>query len=420
VLLVLLLAGSIAAHAGDAVSVDANAVGPGTGSARAADMPAGDTIKGKMPVGEASDAGDDDSAALALPFQNATTATGDHSFALAFEGASAEASRREGGSSGVRRLSLDVRYDARLASSWRATFADRLDVESSGSLTAAREINTLKEAYLSVQMHPDVLIDGGRINVREGVALGYNPTDFFRAGALRAIDSLDPGSLRENRLGTVMVRGQRLWQGGSLTALFAPRLADHPDTAPFSPDWGATNGGARWLVSLSQQLEANWNPQWLLFGTNGGSPQLGVSLTHVFGASTVAYLEVAGGRARSLWQQAITQPLPDGQPLAGDASDPQVRQYAQAEQQDTGRERPIDDISFRSRVAAGFTYSAANKLSLTVEYEYNGAALDSEGWTDARRGDPASYGRYREFVSGLQDLPTRHAIFTYESWQDVA
>ena len=46
----------------------------------------------------------------------------------------------------------------------------------------------------------------GRINVRNGAALGYNPTDFFRSGALRSVVSIDPNSLRENRLGTVMLR----------------------------------------------------------------------------------------------------------------------------------------------------------------------------------------------------------------------
>ena len=55
---------------------------------------------------------------------------------------------------------------------------------------------------------PDTLIDLGRINVRNGVALGYNPTDYFRAGAVRAAVSVSPASLKENRQGSVMLRGQ--------------------------------------------------------------------------------------------------------------------------------------------------------------------------------------------------------------------
>ncbi|MBE0622051.1 MAG: hypothetical protein IH605_15775 [Burkholderiales bacterium] len=284
------------------------------------------------------------------------------------------------------RLSLDVRFDQTFAPGWRAVFADRLDLNRSDGVSGNQDINTLKEAYVSWQPQPDRIADLGRINVRNGVALGYNPTDYFRAGALRSVVSLDPESLRENRLGSAMLRGQALWKSGSLTAIYSPKLADAPSTAPFSADLGATNRRERWQLALSEKLSAALNPQWLLSGGDGQSPQLGLNVTALPNDATVVYFEWSGGRAPSLAAQA---------------------------QMSEG------DTAFRSRLATGLTYTTANNISLTAEYEYNGAALDQGGWDALRRGPPALYGLYRGYVGNLQDPATKNQVFLRALWQDA-
>jgi hypothetical protein len=284
------------------------------------------------------------------------------------------------------RVSLDARFDKTIAPGWRAVFADRLDMNRRDDVTGDRNVNTLKEAYLSWQARPDRVADLGRINVRNGVAIGYNPTDYFRAGALRSIVSLDPASLRENRLGSAMLRGQALWTGGSLTALYSPKLADAPSDSVFNPDWGATNQRARWLLAASEKLTDALNPQWLLSGGAGQSPQLGLNLTALANDATVVYFEWSGGRAPSLAAQAL----------------------------------PIrDDAAFRSRLSTGLTYTTAGNLSLTAEYEYNGAGLDQAGWNALQHGPPAAYGQYRAFTANAQDPPTRNHGFVYAFWQDA-
>src|SRR5262249_56082061 len=70
--------------------------------------------------------------------------------------------------------------------------------------------------------------DGGRINLKSGVAIGFNPTDFFKTRAVVEPLSIDPAVLREDRLGTVMLRGQFVWRHGSVSAAFAPRVASPP------------------------------------------------------------------------------------------------------------------------------------------------------------------------------------------------
>ena len=244
----------------------------------------------------------------------------------------------------------------------------------------------MKEAYVSWQPRPDRIADAGRINARYGVATGYNPTDYFRASAERSIVSIDPASLRENRMGSAMLRGQALWTDGSLTALYSPKLADHANNGEFSPDFGATNHNNRWLIAVSQKLTDTLNPQWLLDGGTGQSPRLGVNLTGLVNDATVAYLEWSGGRTASLLSQAGLQ---------------------------------ADDASFRNRLATGLTYTTASKLSLTFEYEYNGAGLDRGRWDALRRGSPALYGAFRGFAADAQDPPTRQRLFLRAAWQDA-
>jgi opacity protein-like surface antigen len=332
-------------------------------------------------------AGDEDAAALLLADQTAATAEQSKDWRVFVEAAARE-SRPQGPGQARHgtRLSLDARFDKAFAPGWRAVFADRLDLNRMDGVSGNGDINTLKEVYASWQAQPDRIADLGRINARHGVAMGYNPTDTFRAGALRSVVSLDPASLRENRLGSAMLRGQTLWTGGSLTALYSPKLADKPSDSAFSPDWGATNQRARWLVALSDKLSAALNPQWLLYGGAGQSPQLGLNMTALPNDATVAYVEWSGGRAASLAAQALKSP---------------------------------DDAAFRSRLSTGLTYTTPNNISLTAEYQYNGAGLDRAGWDTLRRGPPAAYGQYRGFVTNIQDPPTRDHVFLYALWQDA-
>lgn len=330
---------------------------------------------------------DDDAAALSLADQTAATAEQGSDW-RAFVETMARESRRQGPGPALHgtRLSLDARFDKIFAPGWRAVFADRLDLNRTDGASGNNDVNTLKEAYVSWQAQPDRIADLGRINVRNGVAMGYNPTDYLRAGALRSIVSLDPASLRENRLGSAMARGQALWEGGSLTALYSPKIAGQPNTAVFSPDFGATNQRARWQLALSEKLSGALTPQWLLSGGAGQLPQFGINLTALPNDATVVYFEWSGGRAPSLAAQA---------------------------------QATRDDTAYRSRLSTGLSYTTAANVTLTAEYEYNGAAPDKVGWDALRRGPPAAYGSYRGLVADRQDPPARDNVFLYAVWQDA-
>ena len=331
-------------------------------------------------------AADDDAAALSLADQTAKTTQAAGDWRAYVEAAASRSALRGGGIEHDANLFLGVRYDTTFAPGWRAIFADLLDVTWQEDPSGHKTVNTLIDAYVSWQMQPNTIIDAGRINTHNGVAFGYNPTDYFRANAVRSVISVDPASLRENRLGSVMIRSQALWTAGALTALYSPKLADQPSNAAFSPDFGATNFRDRWLLAASYALSKQLNPQFLIYGEAGQSPQIGLNLTTLLNDATVAYVEYSGGRSSSLLAQV---------------------------------QMPAPASAFQSRLAAGATYTTASNLSLTIEYEYNGAGLGRAAWDALRSGSPAAYAQYRTVAAELQELPTKQRLFANVRWQDA-
>lgn len=287
------------------------------------------------------------------------------------------------------RLSLDIQYDRSLSPEWRVFLADRLDTSRPAPNGGDNGINTLKEAYLGWRAQPETMLDMGRINVRNGVAMGYNPTDYFRSGALRSVVSISPASLKEDRQGSIMLRAQRLWESGSLTALYSPELKRRRDTDGLSLDVGATNDRNRWLIAASQKV-GGFTPQFLVYREEEMPAQFGFNLTGLLGNATVAHVEWSGGRGPSLLTQALKQPAPT---CACNA--------------------------WRNRLSAGLTYTTPKRISLTAEYHYNGGGLDETAWNALRQGPPAIYGQYRRWVQTAQELPTRQALFFHGTWQDA-
>jgi hypothetical protein len=286
----------------------------------------------------------------------------------------------------TQRLSLDLQVDAGLAKDVRAVLAHRFDLESRHGFAQRKVTNTLKDAYLAWQPRPNAVIDLGRINQYSGVAIGYNPTDFFREGSLRSLTTVDPTLIKKNRQGSVMVRSQLLWDAGSLTGLYSPGLSGGTATPSVNVDWDATNRRDRSLLIFSHWLTKDLNPQWLLYQEQGGSPQLGLNLTKLVNDGTVVYLEWAGGRRPSLLAQSLGQ---------------------------------RGDEAFRSRAAVGATYTTRGKLSVSLEAHYNGAGLKQSQWELLPFAWLPAHVSYRQFAQWAQDLPTRHEVMLYASWPDI-
>jgi hypothetical protein len=286
------------------------------------------------------------------------------------------------------RASFNIRCDGAFAPGWRGVFSDRFD-EFFARGSSAQSVNTLKEAYVTYQHDGAFLADLGRINTRQGVALAYNPTDYFKSNATRALISIDPGTLRDERMGTLMSRFQALWPTGSLTAILAPRVDPTPNDSTFNPDLGATNSQTRWLLIVSQRLTPDFQPQLSLTGTEHQSPQVGLNLTHLLNGATIAYLEASAGRGSSnVSRSGYGPPLPN-------------------------------DSAFQSRSSTGITYTTSYRLSLTLEYQYDTAAPGERDWSVLRVGPVAPYIHYRDYAAAQGEPATRQNFFAYAHWDDL-
>ena len=162
------------------------------------------------------------------------------------------------------RASIDARVDASLAPGLRVVLSDRLDLVRDNAEPPVENVNTLREAYLSWARTDSQNFDFGRVNVRHGAALGYNPTDWFKE-----ICAAGRG-LSRPRLPCVRIDKAP----SCCRASSCGRMAASPSRCPhalqrdgvrltpsaLSLDLGANNSRHRWLLAgswrLAQRLDA--------------------------------------------------------------------------------------------------------------------------------------------------------------------
>ena len=324
---------------------------------------------------------DVESDALSLEAAPEAPAQGARDTKIFIEGAVGNASQRYlPESRNIGRASLDFTHTARLSPGLRAVFSDRIDHIYPADAGADATVNSLREAYLSWQ--PDAgntIVELGRVNLRYGPGYGYNPTDFFRDGSLRTRTTANPFALRENRLGSVMLRAQRLWTEGSLSVAYSPKLADRPNADGWNLDLGSTNNRNRTLVALSSQFSQSVSGQVLAYKEQGRSPSLGGSLTALLSDAAVAHMEASHGSEPDLLSRALAQ---------------------------TGA------AVTRNRFVGGITYTTLGKLSVTAEYQYNGFALDQSSWS-ALGARPATQVAYLLEAQRRQERAPRNAYLIY-------
>lgn len=301
---------------------------------------------------------------------------------LYIEGALGAAERRYGlGSETVRRLSLDFSQPVRIGGAWSLMLSDRLDYVEPADTGQETAVNSLREAYATWRdADRGLALDVGRVNARHGTAYGYNPTDFFRAGSIRSATSDDPFALRDNRLGTVMIRLQTLWLNGAASIAFAPKLGTTPSSESFSADLGSTNGSRKALATLSQKLSDQVSIQALLFNDRDRGTQFGLNMTTLLSPAFVGHVEWATGSDRALYAA---------------------------------------ESAHGNRLAIGGTYTLPTSLALTMEFQFNGFALDKSAWQRAVTADPAGLSTYLTDVQRQQELASRSALLLYATQRNA-
>lgn len=246
----------------------------------------------------------------------------------------------------TQRISLDTRWDSPVLPQffrhWRFMVSHRFDQYFSHRMHHNCSVSSLREAYVSVQPTPQMLLNFGRINTRYGVAFSYNPTDFLGQGTTRKVDSGDPDVRRFNRLGNAMLQLQHLWARASVTTMISPSLKHYSGNSRTGFNWQASNPANRLLVVASYQMTENFNPQVLFFQEQHQSPQVGLNMSAVLSRSTLAYLEAAGGKQTAAWEHIVP-------------GSSQAR-------------------TWRNRIALGATWTGDSHQTLRIEGYYNEAA----------------------------------------------
>jgi hypothetical protein len=317
-------------------------------------------------------------------------------------------------------LFLDTRDEWGLGDALRLDYSGRLNFRTSNALTFPDHdnvLNEIRELFVQWQPSPTTWIEIGRINVRNGVALGFNPTDFFRPRTVIDPLTADPSVLREDRLGTLMVSVQSLWRYGSLQLAYAPRVTlptaiyTPQDEPSFDPVLDRTNAQDRFLAKASLNIADAFNPE-LLFYHAGTLSQVGANLTAPAGHDTVLYLEWAGGVDSDL----ITDAFRYGQ-TTGTLRGPVTLLL------------PNDpDARFMNEVSVGASYATQNRMTFNLEYHFYQAGFSAANWSDwfaasAQHGFIPGVNNalwyIRSYAQDQQVPVARHSAFLRFDWQDA-
>lgn len=273
----------------------------------------------------------------------------------------------------------------------------------------------LREAFILHQTG-NFTFQIGRINIRNGVAQGFNPTDFFRALNVDQSPNLDPGEARLNRLGVVAAQVGYLWDSGAASLTYTPEITGGSDWWHDRDVWGlrlnATNPRDRFLLSLTQEFGDGFSPEAFLF-FDDGEVTGGLAGSVSIGDRWLAYAEMTHGQGRSILDSSLRQAR-----RIGRLAPPIAAAYGDG-----------DDKTGITQAALGMSYTSSTNLVATAEYHYNGAGFDDDDWDNyfdlarAVEGNrPASAQLASMFLYGAfrQEPLSKHSLFFRVAQNDLA
>jgi len=315
---------------------------------------------------------------------------------------------------------FDARKEWTLAPDLTATLSDRFNFQVADEQpfpTHENIRNDFREGYLSWQAAPGSYLDLGRVNLKNGVAAGFNPTDFFKTRAVVDTLSLDPAVLREDRLGTYLLGGQHLGQGYALSLAYAPKLYDPSriytsTTLPsFNPMLDRTNAHDRVLLKGTADLAEGVTPELLVY-REGSQTTFGANYAQGVGQSIILYAEWAGGQGQSLIANALRYGVDTG---TIPANAPPVI--------------PFDPRThFQNQLSVGVSYTTESKIVINLEYHFNQAGFSRQDWRNwfatgqaFAQVPPVTTELWfiRAYAFDQQEPISIHSVFLRADWTDA-
>ena len=225
----------------------------------------------------------------------------------------------------------------------------------------------IKEAYASVGASDGWFFDAGRINFRGGVGIGFNPTDYFRTNAQISHTNEDPSQLRNNRLGTVGARVQKIDDQSAWSVVYAPKVSANSrrvftDEEFIGLNLNRTNDRERVMVRYARTFGDNFAPEAVLYFEDG-APHIGGNLSYAANQNTVLYVEGDVGRRRNLLDETFLSFRENG-----------ILTSAVAQAFPDQGERYLKQLNI------GASYTNDLKITFNAEFHYNEAGLTKNEW----------------------------------------
>lgn len=290
----------------------------------------------------------------------------------------------------TQRLVGDLRVEGQPAPSVTFRLSDRLEWLANPPAGQAQMLNILREFHVSDTLPWDLQgglcgVDAGRVNWKLGNSLWYSPLDYFKRNASVSSAAMTPASIRENRLGTVMLRAQCDSGVNVVQAAFVPRMRKDRsfDKSGTSLGLDRTNPEDAVIVRGSRTLAEGSTAEVSVLYRDAEGSTVGVGLSQLFGDSVVMGLDIANAPALS---------AADGHSFGHRAT----------------------------RAALSLAWTIPSGPTLTLEMFHQQDAYGADGWNALRgSGGNAPSPAFISYVvsrSGLQDLPTRTSYFAMLNW----
>ncbi len=262
----------------------------------------------------------------------------------------------------------------------------------------------IKELYYKGEFSPENIYEIGRMNVKEGVGRGYNPSDFFKGSTSLTLSS-DPKEIRDNRLGSVMVQNTLFFDDFTVKNIYSPKISVDADGG-----WGSkkeyglhldeTNKQDRYSLYLGYGGFKDVSSS-LILHKNEDDFNLGLNLSYVKN-SWIFYTESSYKRSKSDIRKSIER-----------------LNLSPTVQNAFGLEK--ENIQ---KAIFGINYSYDN-ISTNLEYIFNSSGLNRKGWKDwfaLAKNSPQmaqQLGAIRADMSNKEEIMSRDSLFLFSRATDI-
>ena len=288
----------------------------------------------------------------------------------------------------------------------------RLDREEGQAFSFRDSFNLdVQELAISYTVSPRVTLQFGRINIRNGVAIGFNPTDWFKDNSLVTAESAAPSDRRRERLGVFALTGTASVGNTLLQVGYRPKISASAGSILSDMDnvglgLDRTNSTNAFFIKATPQFGSNLSVTGN-FLLNDGDPGLGFEVSGTIGDNLVLYGEVFAQKRLSIASEALASGL-------GSA----------AFQQGLGVSNSKD---WEVQAALGLNWAlpqsiiGTRDISVALEYHLNTAGLTSsqiDTLASATGADGAAAGAIYGTASRRQEPLARNQIFARMAWND--